>query len=61
MNSKYAFMIIDAIYSLKFDEQRFYIKDKLFSILKFINDYCVKEIVKNFEFSSRDSMEIMLF
>ena len=33
-------MIIDAIYSLKFDdEQRFYIKDNLFSILKFINDY----------------------
>ena len=55
-------MIIDTIYSMKSDdEQRLYIKDKLFSILKFINDYCAKEIVKNFEFSSIDSMEIMLF
>ena len=32
MNSKYAVMIIDAIYSLKFDdEQRFYLQDVIFN------------------------------
>lgn len=60
MNSKYAAIIIDVYHSREFDdEHRFYIQDKLFSIIKFVNDYYVKEIVKNFEFSSGDSIQAL--
>lgn len=60
MNSNYAAIIIDVCHSRKFnDEQRFYIQDKLFSIIKFVNNYYVKEIVKKFEFSAGDSIQAL--
>ena len=60
MNDNYAAIIIDIQHSRRFDEEeRFAIQDKLLSIINFINKYYMNEIVKNFEFSSGDSIQAL--
>ena len=47
MSINYAAIIMDIRHSRKYDEeQRFFIQDKLFSIIQFINKYYNKELVK---------------
>lgn len=60
MSVNFAAIIIDIQHSRKYDEdQRFYMQDKLFSIIQFINEYYSKELVKIFEFSSGDSIQAL--
>ena len=60
MSANFAAIIIDIQHSRKYDDdQRFYIQDKLFSIIQFINEYYLKELVKKFEFSSGDSIQAL--
>ena len=60
MSNNYAAIILDIQHSRTYDdEQRFYIQDKLFSIIQFINEYYSKELVKSFEFSSGDSIQAL--
>lgn len=60
MSINYAAIIMDIRHSRKYDEeQRFFIQDKLFSIIQFINKYYNKELVKKFEFSSGDSIQAL--
>ena len=60
MSANFAAIIIDIQHSRKYDDdQRFYMQDKLFSIIQFINEYYLKELVKKFEFSSGDSIQAL--
>ena len=60
MSANFAAIIIDIQHSRKYDDdQRFYMQDKLFSIIQFINEYYFKELVKKFEFSSGDSIQAL--
>lgn len=60
MNNNYAAIILDIQHSREYDdENRFYVQDKLFSIIQFINEYYSKELVKLFEFSSGDSIQAL--
>ncbi len=60
MSNNYAAIILDIQHSRKYDDDhRFYIQDKLFSIIQFINEYYEKELVKVFEFSSGDSIQAL--
>ena len=60
MSVNFAAIIIDIQHSRKYDDdQRFYMQDKLFSIIQFINEYYFKELVKKFEFSSGDSIQAL--
>lgn len=60
MENNYAAIILDIQHSRKYDdEHRFYIQDKLYSIIQFINEYYKKELVKVFEFSSGDSIQAL--
>ena len=60
MGNNYAAIILDIQHSRKYDdEHRFYIQDKLYSIIQFINEYYKKELVKVFEFSSGDSIQAL--
>lgn len=62
MKKNYTAIILDIQHSRKFDDdKRLYIQDKLFSIIKFINDYCNKELVKKFEFSAGDSVQALFY
>lgn len=60
MNTNYAAIIMDVKQSRKYDEEeRFNIQEKLFIIIKFINNLYKKEIVKEFDFSSGDSIQAL--
>ena len=60
MSNNYAAIILDIQNSRKYDDDhRFYIQDKLFSIIQFINEYYEKKLVKVFEFSSGDSIQAL--
>lgn len=60
MSANFVAIIIDIQHSRKYDDdQRFYMQDKLFSIIQFINEYYFKELVKKFEFSSGDSIQAL--
>lgn len=60
MSNNYAAIILDIQHSRKYDDDhRFYIQDKLFSIIQFINEYYEKKLVKVFEFSSGDSIQAL--
>ena len=60
MSDNYAAIILDIQHSRTYDdESRFYVQDKLFSIIRFINEYYSKELVKLFEFSSGDSIQAL--
>ena len=60
MSVNFAAIIIDIQHSRKYDDdQRFYMQDKLFSIIQFINEYYFNELVKKFEFSSGDSIQAL--
>ena len=60
MSDNYAAIILDIQHSRTYDdEKRFYVQDKLFSIIQFINEYYSKELVKLFEFSSGDSIQAL--
>jgi len=60
MSANFAAIIIDIQHSRKYDDdQRFYMRDKLFSIIQFINEYYFKELVEKFEFSSGDSIQAL--
>lgn len=56
----FAAIIIDIQHSRNYnDDQRFYMQDKLFSIIQFINKYYSKELANKFEFSSGDSIQAL--
>ena len=60
MTNNYVAIILDIQHSRDYDDDhRFYIQDKLFSIVEFINEYYKKELVKVFEFSSGDSIQAL--
>lgn len=60
MSNNYAAIILDIQHSRKYDDDhRFYIQEKLFSIIQFINEYYEKKLVKVFEFSSGDSIQAL--
>lgn len=60
MSANFAAIIIDIQHSRKYDDDhRFYIQEKLFSIIQFINEYYEKKLVKVFEFSSGDSIQAL--
>lgn len=60
MNTIYATIIMDVIQSRKYDEQeRFNIQEKLYKIIKFINNCYKNEIVKEYNFSAGDSIKAL--
>ena len=60
MNTTYAAIIMDVIQSRKYDEQeRFNIQEKLYKIIKFINNCYKNEIVKDYDFSAGDSIQAL--
>lgn len=60
MNTTYAAIIMDIIQSRKYDEQeRFNIQEKLYKIIKFINNCYKNEIVKDYDFSAGDSIKAL--
>lgn len=60
MNTTYAAIIMDVIESRKYDEQeRFNIQEKLYKIIKFINNCYKNEIVKDYDFSAGDSIQAL--
>lgn len=60
MSNNYAAIILDIKHSRTYDdESRFFVQEKLLSIVQFINEYYSKELVKSFEFSSGDSIQAL--
>lgn len=60
MNDNFVAINMDIQHSRKYnEEERAYIQQKLFSIIKFINKYYANELVKKFEFSLGDSIQAL--
>lgn len=60
MKTNFAAIIIDICHSRDYnEEERYYIQEKLFSIILFINNHYSKKLIKKFEFSSGDSIQAL--